>query len=166
METRSKKNIQKKIEGKGNHHSEIAGIILAAGESNRMGHPKQLLTAGGETLLCRVLRVALYSKLDPVVLVVGFQAAKIIESLGNLKDHTKLRIVENLRFHEGMSTSLIAGLSSVEHTRDRIMVLLGDMPRVTSELIDRLRKKSFRVRISALRCHGSGQALAAGCHRP
>jgi CTP:molybdopterin cytidylyltransferase MocA len=50
-----------------------------------------------------------------------------------------LRIVVNPRYAEGMSSSLIAGLSAVEEASDRIMVLLADMPYVTPDVIDRLR---------------------------
>lgn len=118
--------------------SKVAGIILGAGASSRMGSPKQLLTTGGETLLYRVLRTALDSILDPVVLVVGFQAEKILDSLGRLTGHPKLLPVRNPRFREGMSTSLISGLCAVEDIRESIMVLLGDMPHVTVDLIKHL----------------------------
>jgi len=121
----------------------MAGIVLAAGESRRMGQPKQLLSAGGETLLNRVLREALNACLDPVVLVLGFESGRIVSSLGALQDHPKLRLVENPRFREGMSTSLIAGLTAVERDRDHIMVLLGDMPCVTSLLMNRLRDETL-----------------------
>lgn len=121
----------------------MAGIVLAAGESRRMGGPKQLLSTGGETLLGRVLVEVLNSCLAPVVLVLGFESNRIVSSLGSLRNHPKLRVVENPRFQEGMSTSLIAGLASVEHDRDHIMVLLGDMPHVTSGLMDRLCKETI-----------------------
>ncbi|MGD8386470.1 MAG: nucleotidyltransferase family protein [Desulfobacteraceae bacterium] len=116
----------------------MAGIVLAAGESRRMGQPKQLLSAGGETLLNRVLGQALNACLDPVVLVLGFESGRIQSSLGALYHHPKLLLVENPWFREGMSTSLISGLAAVEHDRDHIMVLLGDMPHVTSSLMNRL----------------------------
>lgn len=116
----------------------MAGVVLAAGESRRMGQAKQLLSAGGEILLARALRAALNACLEPVVLVLGFESDRIVSSLGSLRDHPKLRLVENPRYREGMSTSLIAGLSVVEEDRDFIMVLLGDMPHVTPGLINRL----------------------------
>ena len=120
----------------------VAGIVLAAGHSSRMGRPKQLLPAGGETLLQRVLREVLASGLDPVILVLGHRAGEVRESIGSLGTHPKLTVVENPRFSEGMSTSLIHGLSVVEESHDRFMVILGDMPRITSDLIDRLSRET------------------------
>jgi molybdenum cofactor cytidylyltransferase len=108
-----------------------------------MGRPKQLLTVGRETLLLRVLGQCLASGLDPVVLVLGFQAERVVASLGRLADHPKLRIVRNPRFREGMSTSLILGLEAVESTRDRVMILLADMPHITSEIIDGFREHAL-----------------------
>jgi len=120
----------------------MAGIILAAGEASRMGRAKQLLPAGDETLLQRVLREALASGLETVVLVLGHRADQVRESMGRLQTHPKLRIVVNPRFREGMSTSLIEGMRCVEGTCERVMVILGDMPQVTSNLIDRLRRET------------------------
>jgi len=120
----------------------MAGIVLAAGDSRRMGCTKQLLSVGGETLLQRVLRQTLASDLDLVVLVLGHRADEVRESLGRLQSHSKLRIVVNPRFHEGMSTSLIQGMSMVESSHDRVMVILGDMPGVSSDLLDRLRRET------------------------
>ncbi|MFO7784279.1 MAG: nucleotidyltransferase family protein [Thermodesulfobacteriota bacterium] len=120
----------------------MAGIILAAGESRRMGHAKQLLSAGSETLLVRVLRETLDSALDEVVLVLGHRAERIRESLGSIQGHPKLKIVLNPRYREGMSTSLIAGLTRVEKQCGRVMVILGDIPHVSAGLIDRLRREA------------------------
>ena len=128
-----------------------AGIVLAAGESSRMGREKQLLTVGGETLLGRVLDACLASGLDEVVLVLGHEARRIRASLARFQDHPRLTIVVNPRHGEGMSTSLIAGLRAVEESCDRVMILLGDMPHVTPDVIDRLR----------LEAAASGCSLAA-----
>jgi molybdenum cofactor cytidylyltransferase len=122
--------------------SRTAGIVLAAGESSRMGREKQLLTVGGETLLGRVLDACLASGLDEVVLVLGHEARRIRASLERFQGHPRLSIVVNPRHGEGMSTSLIAGLRAVEESCDRVMILLGDMPCVTPDVIDRLRLAS------------------------
>lgn len=119
----------------------MAGIVLAAGESRRMGRAKQLLCAGRQTLLVKVLREALNSSLDRVVLVLGHQEEKVRESLGPAGKHQKLIIVSNRLYREGMSTSLVAGLAPVEREFRRIMVILGDMPDISTALLDRLRKE-------------------------
>jgi molybdenum cofactor cytidylyltransferase len=104
-----------------------------------MGREKQLLQAGGDTLLGRVLGACLASGLDEVVLVLGHEARRIADSVAHFRSGSRLRIVVNPRYAEGMSSSLIAGLSAVEDACDRVMVLLGDMPSVTPDVIDRLR---------------------------
>lgn len=119
----------------------MAGIILAAGESKRMGRPKQLLSTGSETLLFKVLREVLDSTLEEVVLVLGHEAEQIRESLGSVAGHPGLKIVLNPRYKEGMSTSLIAGLSLVDKRCARIMVILGDMPHLSAWLIDEFRRE-------------------------
>ena len=66
-----------------NQEIPTAGIILAAGESTRFGRPKQLLRLKDRYLVEWVLDAALYSKLNPVVLVLGHAHEKIRQVLGN-----------------------------------------------------------------------------------
>ncbi|MBW1732990.1 MAG: nucleotidyltransferase family protein [Deltaproteobacteria bacterium] len=116
----------------------VAGIILAAGASTRMGRTKQLLPLGEKTLIERVLMEALGSQLDRVVLVLGHRAVKIRDAVSPLCHEARLKIVDNRRFREGMSTSIITGLSAVENTHDHVMILLCDMPFLCRDLIDLL----------------------------
>lgn len=119
----------------------IAGLLLAGGKSSRMGEPKQLLPAGESSLLDRSLDQALRSKLASVILVLGFQASRIREALQPKTDSKKLSIIENPRYREGISSSIIAGLAEVEDRFDHVMIMLADMPHVTWNLIDLLIKK-------------------------
>ncbi len=116
----------------------IAGLVLAAGASTRMGEPKQLLTVGRKTLLDRALGEALISDLDCVVLVLGAHAREIMQGIKTDLGHPKLRIIENKKYLDGISTSIIAGLSEVEAVYDHVMIILADMPRITSDLINLL----------------------------
>ena len=118
--------------------TKVAGLLLAAGASVRMGQPKQLLRAGGQTLLARILVKALNSDLDRVVLVLGHQARMIKEAIITDLHHPKLKIIENRNYQKGISSSIIAGLSEVEDAYDHVMILLADMPHITSELINLL----------------------------
>jgi len=126
----------------------VAGIILAAGASTRIGEPKQLLKVEGETLLDRMLDHALNSALDYVVLVLGFQAQQIKEGLKTDLRHPGLKIVENKQHAEGISSSIIAGLSAVEDAYDHIMILLADMPFITTTLINRLLHQYLASRLA------------------
>ena len=118
--------------------SKVAGIVLAAGTSTRMGRPKQLLPVGGVSLLDRVLVEVLNSELTLVVLVLGYKAQEIKENLQTEIHHPKLKIIENRDYNEGISTSIIAGLSEVEDEYDHFMIILADMPHITANIINRL----------------------------
>lgn len=116
----------------------VVGLLLAAGASTRMGRPKQLLPARGLNLLDIVLREALNSALDPIILVLGFQAQQIKEGLKTDLHHPKLKITENRDYRDGISSSIITGLSEVEDVYDHVMIILADMPLITSNLINLL----------------------------
>lgn len=118
--------------------TKAAGLLLAAGSSSRMKRPKQLLPVGTETLLGRILKEALSSDLDVIVLVLGHKAQEIKGKLGPLLNHPRLKITENRGYTKGISSSIIAGLSEIEEDHDHAMVLLADMPHVDSDLINLL----------------------------
>lgn len=116
----------------------VAGLILAAGASTRMGRPKQLLPVGDRSFLDHILGETLDSKLDIVILVLGYRAQEIKKGLKTDLNHPRLKIVENRNYRDGISSSIITGLSEVEDKSDHLMVILADMPHITSDLIDRL----------------------------
>ncbi len=116
----------------------VAGLLLAAGASTRMGQPKQLLRMGEETLLDRILGEVLGSELDLTVLVLGHQAQEIRQRLRTDLRHPKLKIIENKNYLDGISSSIITGLSEVEDVFDHVMIILADMPLINSSLINLL----------------------------
>ncbi len=115
-----------------------AGILLAAGASVRMGKTKQLLPLGNGTMLERVLNEALGSDLDRVILVLGHQAEEIRDTLGPILHVPRLEVVENRQYKQGISSSIQAGLSALQAGYVHVMVLLADMPRISSCLINLL----------------------------
>ncbi|HMQ57759.1 MAG TPA: NTP transferase domain-containing protein, partial [Rhizobiaceae bacterium] len=115
--------------------SRIEAIILAAGQSRRMGAGNKLLaTFDGEALIRRVARIALASSASAVTVVTGNRAAEIGAALAGLD----VRIVHNPDFADGMSTSLRAGLEAMPAKTDGALVMLGDMPGVTAKGLDLL----------------------------
>ena len=116
----------------------VAGIILAAGASTRMGEPKQLLILGEQTLLDRILVQVFDSDLDRVILVLGYQAQGIMRELKIDLNYPRLKIIENRNYRDGISSSIITGLSAIEDEFDHAMIILADMPRITSNLINHL----------------------------
>jgi molybdenum cofactor cytidylyltransferase len=112
--------------------SGISGVILAAGQSSRLGRPKQLLDLFGEPLLRRVVRNAVASGLDEVVLVLGYRAEEIASAVGGWGQ----RVVVNPEFAEGQSTSVRVGLSAIDPMAEGVLFLLGDQPQVGPDIID------------------------------
>ncbi|HEY4688065.1 MAG TPA: nucleotidyltransferase family protein [Anaerolineae bacterium] len=108
----------------------IAGVILAAGESKRLGQPKQLISWNGKPLIEHTARVALAGGLDPVVVVIGYRADEVRAAI-----QAPATIIENPRWHEGMSTSLHAGLDALPSDVIAAIMLLIDQPRVDARHI-------------------------------
>ena len=113
----------------------IAGLILAAGRSTRMGGPNKLLEEiNGKALVRYVAEHALASRARPVIVVTGHQKEKVERALAGLP----VTFVHNPDFADGLSTSLKAGIAAVPADADGAIVCLGDMPQVSAKLVDRL----------------------------
>ena len=112
----------------------ISAIVLAAGESKRMGQPKQLLPFGGGTILGQVIENLLQSQAEEITVVLGYEAEKIIPQIA--REHVK--IVVNPDFEQGMSSSIKCGLSQSSEAADGVMIVLGDQPLIERETIDLL----------------------------
>jgi molybdenum cofactor cytidylyltransferase len=113
----------------------VAAIVLAAGRSTRMGGPNKLLEAiSGKPLVRIAAEHALASRAHPVVLVTGHERARVEAALKGLD----VRLVHNPDYANGLSTSVKAGLAALPPEPEAAIVCLGDMPQVTSSLIDRL----------------------------
>ncbi|MEW5909782.1 MAG: nucleotidyltransferase family protein [Thermodesulfobacteriota bacterium] len=115
-----------------------AGIILAAGMSNRMNYPKQLIRFKEKFLIEHVLDASLESQLAVVVLVLGHQHHTILDALGEKIRRSRLKIEINSEYQEGMSSSIRTGLREVERRFPSVMFLLGDQPLVDAGFINRL----------------------------
>lgn len=113
----------------------IAAIVLAAGMSRRMeGKNKLLEDFGGKPLVRHAVEAALGSKASPVIVVTGRDDVAIEQALAGLD----VRFVNNPDFADGLSSSLKAGIRAVPEACAGAIICLGDMPRVSSALIDRL----------------------------
>jgi len=113
----------------------IAGLVLAAGRSTRMGGPNKLLEEIGGRPLVRIAADQLIaSQARPVIVVTGHQRERVEHALAGLP----VTFAHNADFSEGLSTSLKAGIKSVPADVDGAIVTLGDMPQVSAKLIDRL----------------------------
>ena len=113
----------------------IAALILAAGQSRRMGAANKLLAEiDGKAMLARVVEAAQASQVAQIVAVTGHEADSVAAALKPYGVAT----VHNPAFADGLSTSLQAGLSALRGEVDGVIILLGDMPRIAPGHIDRL----------------------------
>lgn len=115
----------------------IGAMILAAGESRRMGYPKPLLMLHGENFINTLTQTVEKCRLDPIVVVTGFRADEVEKSLKPVRG---LKIVRNTRWKEGQGTSIAAGVEAFPADIKAIIIMLVDQPRVSTELLHMLVK--------------------------
>ncbi len=113
----------------------IAGLVLAAGRSSRMGAlNKLLIVIDGKPMIRHAVEAVLAAQLSPVIVVTGHQHGELEATLKDLP----VKILYNKDFAEGLSTSLRRGLAELPEDCDGALVALGDMPRVTAAAITKL----------------------------
>ena len=113
----------------------VAAVILAAGLGSRMGGPNKLLaTMEGVPLVRRAVEAALGSTAGDVVVVVGHRAEAVRSALAGLD----VTFVDNPDYGAGLSTSLRAGISALPEGTDGAVIMLADMPAISSAVLDRL----------------------------
>ncbi|MBU0651984.1 MAG: molybdenum cofactor cytidylyltransferase [Proteobacteria bacterium] len=112
----------------------ISAIVLAAGESKRMGRPKQMLAWQGKTLLRQVLENLIRSDAGEIILVLGHEAEAISKSL----TESQIKIVINPDYKQGMASSLRHGLLAMDPESEAFLVLLADQPDIGPEIMNRM----------------------------
>jgi len=129
-------------------------IVLAAGESARLGQPKQNLVFEDQTLLERAIEAGLKSDCNPVIVVLGAHADRIDISNKN----PKLKIIHNPSWKEGMSSSIRAGINEINESGsvDSAVIMLCDQPFVTPELLNKLLLKKAETGKPVVACSYQG----------
>jgi molybdenum cofactor cytidylyltransferase len=112
----------------------ISAILLAAGESNRMGQPKQLMPFGQITIVERTIDNLLNSALSETIVVLGYKDEEIRKTIAG----KPIKIAMNPDYQQGMSTSIIAGLKQVDKRARAVLIALSDQPFVDSQTINSL----------------------------
>lgn len=111
----------------------IAGIVLAAGGSTRMGQKNKLiLHVNGMSIISSTVGAAVESSLDPVRVVLGNDSNTVKRELINYP----VSFIHNNNWMEGMATSIVSGMENLDS--DGIMFILGDMPFISSKIINQL----------------------------
>ena len=115
----------------------VSALVLAAGESTRMGTTKQLMKLGQKTILEQTVDNILNSEVSEVIVVLGHKAEKAAKLL---KDRPVI-VAVNKNYQQGISTSISAGLKFIKPDVQAIMFALADQPFVDSDTINQLIKE-------------------------
>ncbi len=113
----------------------IAAVILAAGQSQRMGKSNKLLAElDGVPMIRRVTEIVMASQNDKTIVVTGHEGNLVRKALSGFR----VTFADNPKFEEGLSTSLRAGIGLLDPDVDAVIICLGDMPGVSSKHINKL----------------------------
>ena len=129
----------------------LGGVILAAGQSSRMGRDKALLEYRGSTFLNHL--ISLFSpRVDPLIVVLGHHAETIRPTI---QQRPTAKVVINQDYKKGMLTSLQAGIRTLPSDIGAAMFTLVDHPAVEGATVERLIE----------RFQAGGRPLAIPCYR-
>jgi len=112
--------------------------LLAAGSSDRLGEPKQLLTYNGKSFLENMIAAAMEAQLDPIVVVLGAYAPEIARTI----DDEAVQVVENKEWNEGIASSIRYGIGELEKRNpavDAAILMVCDQPHLTSNVLKDIR---------------------------
>jgi molybdenum cofactor cytidylyltransferase len=128
-------------------------IILAAGNSSRMGEPKQLMMYNNKTFLQHIIAEAKNALLDPVICVTGYESDLISESISGME----VSIVYNEYWSEGMGSGISAGIKQLLLSDvDSVILTVSDQPYVTSDLFLTMLKMKARSGKRIVACSYAG----------
>jgi molybdenum cofactor cytidylyltransferase len=116
--------------------SDFWAIILAAGESRRMGSPKMLLAFQGRTIIENVISNVAESKVDKIMVVLG----AVREPLVRVIEKSGIKYCYNDNYKEGMLSSVQCGFKNLPVTYKAVLVFQGDQPLITPASINSLIK--------------------------
>jgi molybdenum cofactor cytidylyltransferase len=112
----------------------IWAVILAAGESKRMGEAKLLLPFGEKTIIETVINNVIQSKVEKILVVLGSAREKIEQKIKNYS----LKIAFNPKFRSGMLSSVHAGFQALPEHAQAALIVLGDQPSISTSVINEL----------------------------
>ena len=122
--------------------AKVAGVILAAGASRRMGSLNKLLAfIAGKPLVRHAAEAFVATSLSPIIIVIGYEADKVAAALNGLP----VQLVVNPDHAAGQGSSVGVGVEALDDTVTDAMIGLGDMPMLPSKLLDSLIHKHIGI---------------------
>jgi len=115
-----------------NRKIKIAALVLAAGESNRLGIPKQLIKWKDQTLIEYIINLIKGTSLSPILVVLGAHREKILNVIRN----TGISIIINNKWQEGKASSIRIGINTLTKDVDAVIIFVIDQPYLNKEIID------------------------------
>src|ERR1051325_6397970 len=112
----------------------ISAVLLAAGESRRMGEFKQLLAFGGKTFVECCVDNLLASRASEVIVVTGHRADEVRAALAT----RPVKFADNARYRDGMSSSIRRGVEEAAEGARACLIALADQPQIGVEVIERV----------------------------
>lgn len=109
-------------------------MILAAGESKRMGQPKLLLPFGEKTIIETIVEKVISSRVDNTLVVLGSEREEVEQKIKNFP----VQVAFNADYPSGMLSSVLCGLGAMPEETKAVVVVLGDQPSVSKEVIDKI----------------------------
>ncbi len=115
-------------------YERVAGVVLAAGASKRLGRPKQLLVWRNHSLVFHAASIGLKAGLDPVMVVTGYSGQEVASEVRELA----VGVVENLDWQSGQSSSVSAAIQALPKDVGAVIFLLSDQPLIPVDLVQGL----------------------------
>jgi molybdenum cofactor cytidylyltransferase len=125
----------------------VAGVVLAAGASTRLGEPKQLLAYRESTILGTTLDTARKCGFAQLIVTLGRAAEQIRASV----DLSGCQVVENLEYATGCASSLGAAIGVIDPGVNGLVLMLGDQPEVTETAVRSLVQGTKHARLGICR---------------
>jgi molybdenum cofactor cytidylyltransferase len=114
----------------------ISAILLAAGQSQRMGGDNKLIKKyNKEYLINRILGALIKSKIEKIIVVLGFQSSRVKKIIVRNK---KISFVYNKNYKTGMASSIKSGLKKITKKNIGFLIIHADMPQISRKIINKL----------------------------
>jgi molybdenum cofactor cytidylyltransferase len=117
----------------------ISAVLLAAGGSNRLGRPKQLLLFKNDLLINHIVAQIKEGGIIDIFIVLGSQFDQIKSAIS----HKDVKIIYNPLWEQGVSTSIKAGLEKIDTNTESLVFFVVDQPFLESGIIKKVVEKSF-----------------------